>query len=49
MSNSTVSNMDAPHLQPIKVGFFETLRLIRKSYVNPLRHAQELHERYGNA
>jgi cytochrome P450 len=36
-------------LQPIKVGLFETLRLIRLSYINPLQHAQELQARYGNA
>jgi cytochrome P450 len=49
MMDSTVRATDASELLPIKVGFFETLRLIRKSYVNPLRHAQELHDRYGNA
>jgi cytochrome P450 len=36
-------------LRPIKVGFFESLRLIRKSYTYPREHAQELQARYGNA
>jgi len=40
---------DTRELQPIKVGILETFRLIRKMYVNPLRHAQELQARYGNA
>lgn len=38
----------AEELQPIKVGFFETLRLVRQSYNTPLQHAQELQARYGN-
>jgi cytochrome P450 len=40
---------EARQLQPLKVGFFETLRLVRKSYSYPLEHAQELQARYGNA
>jgi cytochrome P450 len=36
-------------LKPIRVGFFETLRLVRKSYTHPLEHAQELQARFGNA
>ncbi|MEZ5501699.1 MAG: cytochrome P450 [Halioglobus sp.] len=39
----------APRLRPVKVGFFETLRLVRKSYSDPLGHAQELQSRYGDA
>jgi len=39
----------ARELQPIRVGWLDSVRLLRKSYVNPLRHAQELHERFGNA
>ncbi len=36
-------------LRPIKAGFIETLRLIRKSYTCPLEHAQELQALHGNA
>lgn len=36
-------------LQPIKPGLRETIRLIRKSYANPLTHSQELQERFGDA
>ena len=36
-------------LRPIKVGFLETLRLVRKSYTNPLEHARDMQARYGNA
>jgi len=44
-----VRENSAPPLQPIEVGLLETFRLMRKNYVNPLRHAQELQSRYGNA
>ncbi len=36
-------------LTPIKSGFFETLRLMKKSYNNPLEHSQYLQENHGNA
>ncbi|MFT5693336.1 MAG: cytochrome P450 [Oceanicoccus sp.] len=36
-------------LTPIKSGFFETLRLIKKSYNNPLEHSQYLQKKHGNA
>lgn len=39
----------ARKLRPVRLGLLETLRLIRKSYVDPLGHAQELHARFGNA
>jgi cytochrome P450 len=45
----TVDTSASSELQAIRPGFFATFRLIRKSYVNPLRHAQELQENYGNA
>ena len=40
---------ETEELRPIKVGFLESLRLIRKSYTYPREHAQELQARYGNA
>jgi cytochrome P450 len=49
MTDTTLQGGAARELQPIKVGLLESFRLVRKSYVNPLRHAQELHERFGNA
>lgn len=33
----------------MKLGLFETLRLVRLSYSFPLEHAQELQSRFGNA
>ena len=39
---------DAELLQPIKSGFFESLRHIKQSYNNPLQHSQDLQRRYGN-
>ena len=36
-------------LKPINIGLLETIRLIRRSYANPLQHAQELQGRFGNA
>lgn len=44
-----MSDSATPQLHPIKLGPLETLRLIRKSYRDPLGHAQELHTRFGNA
>lgn len=38
-----------PHLQRTKLGLWETFRLIRLSYTNPLEHSQELQSRFGNA
>jgi cytochrome P450 len=49
MSDTITHSGAATELQPIRPGLLETLRLIRLSYVNPLRHAQELHARFGNA
>ncbi len=49
MTDSTVNTTDTPDLQPIRASFFENFRLFRNNYMNPLRNAQELHERYGNA
>jgi cytochrome P450 len=40
---------EATELQPIQMSFFESFRLVRKNYTNPLQHAQELQSRYGNA
>lgn len=36
-------------LQAIRPGFLATIRLLRNGYVNPLRHAQDLQQTYGNA
>ncbi len=49
MRNMTIHASAPVELQAIKPGLFENIRLIRKSYVNPLRHAQELQHHYGNA
>ena len=44
-----MSDNATQELQPIKLGPLETLRLIRKNYSDPLGHAQEMHDRFGNA
>ncbi|NND69627.1 MAG: cytochrome P450 [Halioglobus sp.] len=49
MSETAITEPGEQILRPIGTGFFETWRLVRASYNNPLGHAQELHERYGNA
>lgn len=49
MADVMTHESTSQELKPIKISFLETLRLIRKSYVNPLLHAQELQERFGNA
>lgn len=49
MSDAIVHDTPTMELKPIKLGLFETLRLIRKSYRNPLEHSQELQSRFGNA
>ncbi|MCB1689630.1 MAG: cytochrome P450 [Halioglobus sp.] len=49
MSDTAVLDSETEELRPLKLGFFETLRLVRKSYAYPLEHAQELQARYGNA
>jgi cytochrome P450 len=49
MSDTIVHAGSAAELKPIRPGPRETWRLIRLNYVNPLRHAQELRSRYGNA
>lgn len=36
-------------LTPIRIGFLQTLRLMRQSYKNPLQHGQYLQQTYGNA
>ena len=35
-------------LLPIKIGFIESWRLIRLSYSDPLKHTQNLEQKYGN-
>ena len=48
--SDTILHADAvAELKPIRPGLRETWRLVRLSYVNPLRHAQEMQSRYGNA
>ena len=49
MTDTTLRCGTTEPLQAIDAGFFETLRLVRKSYSFPLEHAQELRARYGNA
>ena len=49
MTDTMLDASATEDLRPIRVGFFETLRLVRKSYVYPLEHAQELQARFGNA
>ncbi len=49
MTDMTIHASATVEIQAIRPGFFETWRLLRKSYVNPLRHAQELQGAYGNA
>ena len=48
MSDLAMRGATTEDLQPIKVGFLETLRLVKLSYQNPLEHAQELQSRFGN-
>ncbi|MFK7975442.1 MAG: cytochrome P450 [Halioglobus sp.] len=47
--NTTTSASESMALKPIQLGLRETIRLMRKSYANPLRHSQELQERFGDA
>lgn len=47
--DSTSLSSERTDLRPINVGLVESIRLIRKSYANPLLHAQELQSRFGNA
>jgi cytochrome P450 len=48
--NDTILQPDAARaLRPTKLGLRENLRLMRKNYLNPLGHAQELQARFGNA
>jgi len=49
MTDTIVQAGAKERLQPIRVGFFETLRLVIKSYTYPREHAQELQARFGNA
>jgi len=49
MSDAAISGSGEETLKPIRTGFFETWRLVRSSYNDPLGHAQELHDTYGNA
>lgn len=49
MTDMDLRGSAAQELRPIKVGFFESVRLIRKSYTYPREHAQELQARFGNA
>ena len=49
MTDTVVQDGGAGKLQPIRIGFLESLRLVRLSFSSPLQHAQELHTRYGNA
>lgn len=41
-------NTKAVPLQPISSGFFESLRLMKQSYNNPLEHSQYLQSQHGN-
>ena len=49
MTDTALPGNEAAELRPLTPGFFETLRLVRKSYTYPLEHAQELQSRFGNA
>ena len=40
--------MSAVVLEPIKTGFFESIRFIKRSYNSPLEHGQYLRERFGD-
>jgi cytochrome P450 len=48
MSDLAMRAATTEELRPIKVGFLETLRLVKLSYQNPLEHSQELQTRFGN-
>jgi cytochrome P450 len=41
--------MTAPLLTPIKTGFLQSLRMVKKSYNNPLENSQQLQRQYGDA
>ena len=49
MADLTAVNQGSTALRPIKVSLLETLRMIRQSYRQPLEHAQDMQQRYGNA
>jgi cytochrome P450 len=49
MTETTVPVEITRKLRPIRVGLFETIRLVVKSYTYPREHAQELQARFGNA
>ncbi len=49
MTEQLLNAGDLPELQPIRPGFFESWRLLRKLNDDPLGHAQLMQERYGNA
>jgi len=49
MTDETLQPAAPRQLQPIRLGLRESWRLMRMNYVDPLRHAQELRSRFGNA
>jgi len=48
MTDMTIHANTTGEIQPIRPGFFETWRLLRKLYLSPLQHALELQGDYGN-
>ena len=49
MADLTAAGEGSTTLRPIRVSLLETFRLIRQSYRQPLEHAQDMQQRYGNA
>ena len=49
MADLTAVGEGTTALRPIKVSLLETFRMIRQSYRQPLEHAQDMQQRYGNA
>ena len=49
MTDQMLAAETLPELAPIKPGFFESWRLLRKLNNDPLGHAREVQARYGNA
>ena len=49
MQTDSHASDSIPHLKPIESGFFETLRIMKKSYNSPLEHCQTMQKEHGNA
>ncbi|MFT4519644.1 MAG: cytochrome P450 [Halioglobus sp.] len=49
MTDTAMNTGEIEELQPINISFLETFKLIKQSYTEPLQHAQDLRDAYGNA